>query len=231
MQVQTQIDRLIENLEALKVSLSQPSASQSNTFAQNLDSAMADIEKISETVVGNQNAFSPDMGAQVIVQDAIPAWFDPSNPKKPSTMQLMEIMTGQEPSEIFEREDFKKLSHEASDMLYGAIGSNVDKRDWGSIMTSGSIINALRTANSELLSPSVTVESIFSSNGEPTKSVVTVTDHDGNKLRVMQGEQANLVNTLQNMGITASSLVSDLQGVELSDLSAATRDQFIDFIS
>ena len=231
MQVQTQIDRLIENLEALKVSLSQPSASQSNTFAQNLDSAMADIEKISETVAGNQNAFSPDMGAQVIVQDAIPGWFDPSNPKKPSTMQLMEIMTGQEPSEIFDREDFKKLSHEASDMLYGAIGSNVDKRDWGSIMTSGSIISALRAANSELLSPSVSVESIFSSKGEPTKSVVTVTDPDGNKLRVMQGEQADLVSTLQNMGITASSLASDLRGVELSDLSAATRDQFIDFIS
>ena len=231
MQVQAQIDRLIANLEALKASLSQPAASGPNTFSQQLESAMGDIEKISIAAVGGENAYSPDLAVEVIEQDGVPSWFDPNNPKRPSTMQLMEIMTGQEPSEIFEREDFKKLSRDASDMRYGVIGSINDKRDWEGILTSGSIISTLRAENAKLLAPSVSIESTFARSGEPMKSTVTVRDGAGNKLRVMHGEQDGLAAALQNMGVTAESIVADLKGMEWSDMSSATRNQLIDFIS
>ena len=54
MHLQAQIDRLIANLEALKASLSQPAASKPNTFSQQLESAMGDIEKISIAAVGGE---------------------------------------------------------------------------------------------------------------------------------------------------------------------------------
>ena len=47
----------------------------------------------------------------------------------------------------------------------------------------------------------------------------------------MQGEQDGLAVALQNMGVTAESIVADLKGMEWSDMSSATRNQLLDFIS
>ena len=49
-------------------------------------------------------------------------------------------------------------SQDASELLYGVIGSNGDYRDWGVIMTSGNPIDAARAATSQLYNSRLTYE-------------------------------------------------------------------------
>ena len=168
MNVQTQIDNLIVNLQHLKTSIATLDGSDSTGFIKEFENSLAQLEQDFSPSKGPQRSTESPAAAQpiaVVQTDPVPEWFDLNNPKRPSSMQLMEIMTGKSREEIFQLDNFKAISREASDLLYGVLGSKADLRDWAQIMTSGSIVAEIKNQNAKLLNPMVDIKNTFSNMG------------------------------------------------------------------
>jgi len=70
----------------------------------------------------------------------IPAWVDPdygydvNNPRKPNMREMMEMISGMPLEELYSSgQDWSGISKQASDLLYGSVGSNQDTRDFTKI--------------------------------------------------------------------------------------------------
>ena len=73
-------------------------------------------------------------------ENNIPAWvdpdygYDPANPRKPNMREMMELIAGKPLEELYSSgEDWSGISKQASDLLYGSVGSNQDTRDFTAI--------------------------------------------------------------------------------------------------
>ena len=233
MNIQSQIDSLILSLQNLTVALSNQDSETNKSFSDELQSSIMALQDSLDPTHSPQAMVlqpEPANALSTIKNDPVPDWFDRDNPKRPSTMQLMEIMTGESSDDIFAMDNFKELSKQASDLLYGVIGSKTDKRDWSQIMNSGNIIAELKRQNSAMLEPEVEVLNQFSNIGVPVSSEVVVKDGDGNKLRSIQGTDPQLHQILDNFGVTASSLSTDLNGFDFEVIEAVTRSSLQDFL-
>ena len=160
--------------------------------------------------------------------DPTPHWFNSSEPKAPSSMQLMEIMTGKSSSEVFQLPNFKEVNSTANELIYGVIGAK-DLRDWNKILTSGDIVETLRMENAKLLQPQVSIQTTFSNSGDLVASTTIVSDNEGNPLRRIQGTSEGLVETLRNFGITRTTLDKDLNGYLWKKMEALTKDQILNY--
>jgi hypothetical protein len=70
----------------------------------------------------------------------IPAWVDPDygynpdSPRKPNMREMMEMISGMPLEELYSSgQDWSGISKQASDLLYGSVGSNQDTRDFTAI--------------------------------------------------------------------------------------------------
>ena len=61
----------------------------------------------------------------------------------------MEAMSGKNIEDLYSgpEENWQKISRQASQMLYGVIGTNEDTRDWQSIMSSSDILDRSSKTN------------------------------------------------------------------------------------
>jgi len=71
---------------------------------------------------------------------SVPAWVDPdygydvNNPRKPNMREMMEMISGMPLEELYSSgQDWSGISKQASDLLYGSVGSNQDTRDFVAI--------------------------------------------------------------------------------------------------
>jgi len=103
------------------------------------------------TSVSDWKNYNPDAntGSTASVSDnpvtnnstsSIPAWVDPdygydvNNPRKPNMREMMEMISGMPLEELYSSgQDWSGISKQASDLLYGSVGSNQDTRDFVAI--------------------------------------------------------------------------------------------------
>lgn len=235
MLVENQIDQLIFQLQHLRQTLSDASTKPvevTDDFNDIFDNALSMLDAAAidpqPEVETQQTLLNNSVDVQRTV-DPTPHWFNSSEPKAPSSMQLMEIMTGKSSSEIFQLPNFKEVNSKANELIYGVIGAKPDLRDWNKILTSGDIVETLRMENAKLLQPQISIQTTFSNSGDPVASTIIVSDNEGNPLRRIQGASEGLVETLRNFGITRTTLDKDLNGYLWEKMEARTKDQILNY--
>jgi len=150
----------------------------------------------------------------------IPDWvdmdygYDTANPRKPNMRELMEALSGRSVEEMYAdpSSNWQDISRQASDLLYGVVGSNEDTRDWLSIMSSDDIVGAARKATGAMYEPVIDIASEYSDEGVLLDQVAVLKDKSGSVLRSLSEHIESASETLNNFGATSASVPRDLAG-------------------
>ena len=215
MQISSQIDQLIQNLNSLKPILSENSDSNTEKFKAILTETLAlfanganELQK--EISLNGQNKTT-----------GVPNWvdtdyhYDIKNSRKPNMRELIEAISGKSVEELYKEEpaQFNKITSQASEILYGVLGSNEDVRNWSTIMASSDILNSARLETANMYQPKVTIEERFADNGKLREQVAILTDKNEKKLTVVPNDLDKAEETLKNFGATHQSVPDDLENL------------------
>ena len=96
-------------------------------------------------------------------------------------------------------------------MLHGVVGSNIDTRDWQSIMTSKNIIEEIQKETRAMYEPEVDIVSSFDVNNVLTKQIAVIKDNKGNTLRSLSNDTTSAEEILLNFGATKESVPTNLE--------------------
>jgi len=146
----------------------------------------------------------------------VPDWVDPdygydvNNPRKPNMRELMESISGRTVEELYADPDsnWQEISKQASNMLYGVVGSNQDTRNWNAIMSAGKdpdtgnynadrIKAAAGIATSQMYG-GTDVKVIKGANGETNLGIV---GGNGTLLRTLSGSVNTMKDSMQVFGV------------------------------
>ena len=208
MQVVNKIDLLIAELTKLRPTLSDDPSSNEKRFSDLLTSSLADNHTLTDEAIENAK-----------IDTGIPSWvdpdysYDPQNPRKPNMRELMEAMSGKKVKDLYAEidKDWQKISHRASEVLYGAVGPNEDSRDWLSIMTSDNILKTAREQTGLMHKPEVDIQSNFTDGGVLIEQMAVLKDNKGNTLRLLSNDISSTEETLLNFGATKDSIPTNLE--------------------
>ena len=200
MQIINKIDKLISQLTDLKPEMSDDLSINEKKFNDLLKSAVESSYEITGPV--SESASSP----KASVSNGTPNWVDQNydyhtqNPRKPNMRELMEAISGKSVDELYleSEESWQKISDQASEMLYGVIGSNLDTRDWTSIMSSDDILKAAKDQTAIMYDPNVDILSNFDENNNLTGQTAVIKDKEGNILRSIPENLSLAEETLLN---------------------------------
>ena len=142
MNISNKIDQLITDLSKLKPSLINDTVDSKEKFNSLLQAA------IETDYRGKKEGLEFNIEPEKKISKEIPSWvgpnyyYDPKNPRKPNMHELMAAISGKKPQELYaeSNSNWRKISSQASEILYGVIGSNADTRDWSAIMASDDIV-------------------------------------------------------------------------------------------
>ena len=213
MHVISKIDHLISELTRLKPNLSGDSLKNKEIFNELLTEIMA----TSYTVTDDSIETKPYENKKL--ETDIPSWvdpnyaYDPQKPRRPNTRELMKAISGKDISGLYteNNEDWKKISRQASNLLYGVVGKNNDVRDWPSIMNSKDIVSKAREQTRAMYKPEVDIQSRFSDDGILTEQIAVIKDYKGNTLRSLSGDLISVKETLLDFGVTKESIPVNLE--------------------
>ena len=145
-----QMDQLITSLQNIRATLSEDN-SKNNTgdFGAMFDTALSNaLEEPAPQMNVNAQAMVNDSPAQsfddFMAMNLLGTNLDTSRAARPNMREFMDA-TG-------------ASSQDASELLYGVIGSNGDYRDWGAIMASDNPIDVARAATGQLYNSSLSYE-------------------------------------------------------------------------
>ena len=213
MQIVNKIDHLITKLTELRPVLSDDPASNEEKFNDLLTASLAT----------NQTATNEEIKLALPekekLESEIPNWvhpdysYDPKNPRKPNMRELMEAIAEKDLEDLYAEtdENWQKISHKASDILYGVVGSNDDTRDWVSIMASDNILVEARKQTGVMYRPEVDIQSSFNDDGILTEQFAIIKDSKGNTLRSLSSDITSTEETLRNFGATKESISTNLE--------------------
>jgi hypothetical protein len=213
MQVIEKIDQLTSELSALKSELSNDQSTNAIKFNDLLKSKI----DTSYTVTGVEGEVALSTNAKN--ENRIPSWvdldygYDPQNPRKPNMRELMEAISEKRVEDLYTEIDsnWQKISSQASDILYGVVGSNKDTRDWLSIMSSKDILTQAREQTGAMYEPKADIQSHFDEDGILTEQTAIIKDNKGNVLRSLSNNIASAEETLLNFGATKQSIPTNLE--------------------
>ncbi len=213
MQIINKIDKLISQLTDLKPEMSDDLSINEKKFNDLLKSAVESSYEI--TGLASESASSP----KASVSNGMPNWVDQKydyytqSPRKPNMRELMEAISGKSIDELYlgSEESWQKISDQASEMLYGVIGSNLDTRDWTSIMSSDDILKAAKEQTAIMYDPNVDILSNFDENNNLTGQTAVIKDKEGNILRSIPDSLTLAEETLLNFGATKKSIPANLE--------------------
>lgn len=136
--------------------------------------------------------------------------YDPESPRKPNMRELMEALSGQSLETLYSQSSsvWEDYARQASEVLYGVVGSKNDTRDWTKIMSSEDILLEAGNETNKLHGASLHLETLNNRSDENTFQLVVLKDQSGSILRTLPSEKNAAKDTLINFGITKSS-VSD----------------------
>ena len=150
----------------------------------------------------------------------IPHWvldeygYDPENPRKPNMREMMEALSGKAISDLYDEptSTWQKISMQASELLYGVIGSGHDTRDWERIgLSTENFIVACRKETGDMLQPIVDIISETDENGDIVEQHAVVKDKNGTSLRDLHGTNQIVTEILLNFGANDASIPKDLR--------------------
>ena len=151
-----QMDQLITSLQNIRATLAEDNSKNNNgDFGAMFDTALSNaLEEPAPQMNVNAQAMDNDSPAQsfddYMAMDLLGTNLDTSRVARPNMREFMDA-TG-------------ASSQDASELLYGVIGSNGDYRDWGAIMASDDPIDAARAATGQLYNSGLSYEMVNSAS-------------------------------------------------------------------
>lgn len=147
----------------------------------------------------------------------IPAWVDPSygydplNPRKPNLKEMMNIIDVQINSDAEETKYLSSSSNIiAAQILYGAVGSNEDTRDWQKIMGSENIIEAAHQETAKLHEPKLEIISEFDGDMVLVDQKAAIKNKEEETLSILGGSAAQIKEKLFTYGVTVESIPENI---------------------
>lgn len=212
MQISTKIDQLIQALNELKPLLSDDKNANSEKFSRILEQSLG--QSTEDSIVSKELEIVSAKNESTNT----PAWvdpgigYDPENPRKPNMKEFIEAISGKSMEDLYAEplENYLKIKHEASDMLYGVVGSNLDTRDWSAIMAADNILEAARKETGRIYNPEVNIKSELNNEDIVTNQIAILKDKNGNTLRTLSNNISSVEQTLKNFGVTNASIPSNL---------------------
>ena len=213
MQISHKTDYLVKNLNGISPALSDATSDNKKRF-----------NDLITTSLNTSEAFSSEDIKTKLYQNAepenkIPNWvdpdygYDPNNPRKPNMRELMEAMSGENIEDLYteNNENWQKVRHQASELLYNVVGANEDTRDWPSIMASKNILKTAREQTRAMYQPEVDIQSNYDKNGILIEQLAVIKDSKGNTLRSLSSNIKASEETLLNFGATKGSIPRNLE--------------------
>ena len=213
MQIINKIDQLITKLNNLKPELSNDSLSNEKKFNALLKTSIESSNAISAE---NQEI---EISKNAKLEGRIPSWvnsdypYDPENPRKPKMRELMEAISGKSIEDLYCEggENCQRVIRQASEMLYGVVGSNKDTRDWQSIMISENILKEAQKETGNMYDPEVNIISSVDTNGVLNKQIAVLKDKNGIILRSISSDTTIAEETLNNFGVKRGAIPTNLE--------------------
>jgi hypothetical protein len=215
MQVINKIDHLMSELLELKTVLSNDASGNQKKFNELLNFSIENNHTVTEELT------TTALSANAKPAGGIPSWvdpdyeYDPQNPRKPNMRELMEAMSRTTVENSYAETNgngnWNKISRQASEILYGVVGTNEDTRDWPSIMNSSDILTEAREQTGAMFKPEVDTQSNFNEDGILTEQIAVIKDSRGNTLRSLTSDLSSAEETLLNFGATKESIPTNLE--------------------
>lgn len=151
MQIESQINQLIKNLNELKPTLSESASDNKFKFNKVLEASMlssADEATNIQTATIDAPVQNADTENPVEVDTSRDSVF---SKRKPDMRELMEKIASKSVAEIYSgsTSEWTRISQMSSDLLYGVLGGRSDRRDWAKIMESDNLNSLLDAAVEE----------------------------------------------------------------------------------
>ena len=204
MQVLEQIDSLISKLNNFKPQLSSDLIENEAKFEDILTSSLEAISNNSSTKSLNKNA--------------IPSWvdpeygYDPDNQRKPNMREMMNALSGETVEDLYKdpKSQWKDISSNASEVLYGVVGNCLDTRNWSNIMKSDSILEAAREETAKMIQPTVGIASEYNEENILTNQFAVIQNKSGEILRQIPNDISKAQKVLENFGVKENAIPEDL---------------------
>ena len=164
----------------------------------------------------------PDFGTS----NTIPDWvdpdysYDPANPRKPNMRELTEVLAGMSVEEMYATMDvseWSKITGQASQMLYGVVGSSTDTRNWnaifeaGKVSTGGPIIDTFEfeyDGDKVLAAAQIATSQMYGGTTVAYQAGGYQTDAAGNTVMDVNGNPVSLPSSLYVVGGNGTILTS-----------------------
>lgn len=213
MQIVNKIDHLITKLTELKPALSDDPSSNEKRFNELLRTSIATNYAVAD------EAINTNLSQNVKTESGMPSWvdpnyhYDPRNPRKPNMRELIQAMSGRDVEDLYAGTDesWQKISRQASNILYGVVGSSEDTRDWLTIMNSEDVLAKAREQTRVMYEPEVDVQSNFNDDGTLTDQIAVIKDNKGNTLKSLSGDKTYMEETLLDFGATKESIPTNFE--------------------
>ena len=196
MQVADKIEELVTNLSSLKPKLISDEKKNDEEFKLLLEKAISDSsESISAINFKSNNDVNLNTN------------------KKPKMKVFMEKIAGCSLEKLYNdpTKDWRQVSAQASELLYGVLGHNNDTRDWALIMQSDDVINAARSETKKMLEPTIDIEKEIDTTGNIKSEYLVLKDNSNNILRSLTGDVDQISELMQNFGVGPRDIPSDIQ--------------------
>ena len=209
MQISNKIDQLITDLKNLKPNLINDTVDNKEKFNSLLKAA------IETDYLGEKKSLEHYIEPEKKVSKKTPSWvgsnyyYDPENPRKPNMYELMMAISGKKPEELYaeSNSNWRKISSQASEILYGVVGSNADTRDWSSIMSSDNVVKAAQVQTGKMYEPMVDIISQVNSE----KQIAVIKNKEGTVLRSLSDDVSKTEEILNNFGASNNSIPTNIE--------------------
>lgn len=149
---------------------------------------------------------------------------------KPNMRELMESVTGRTMDELYAdpNSNWQKISKNASEILYGVVGSNKDTRNWDSIMRSENIFDVARSETEKMYGLKVDIISEVDNEFKTVAQYPVLKDNKENILRRLSGHVNDIEETLVNFGAKKESFPPNLQDkITFKDFQPEVKNLFL----
>jgi hypothetical protein len=151
-----------------------------------------------------------------IQNDTKPNWvddqfgWDPKNPRKPCMKEVVDaLMTEAGHKDLTSFREREKFYHDASEFLYGVLGSKDDSRDWDKILSSENISNTARDETKKMYGPELDIittkrrvtSAVLGKENSNSKQYAVIKDREGNILRTLDGSDKKIRKDLTLFGV------------------------------
>lgn len=134
---------------------------------------------------------------------------------KPDMRELVEAISGRSVEALYADPNVNWLdvSKQATELLYGVIGSGNDTRDWQKIMNSKDVLSSARLETGLMYEPKVDILSEYDSNGEIVGQFAVLKNKDDTVLRSLSVNPEQVEIELANFGADKNTVPRNIENL------------------